>query len=132
MSGGRPRILLGRFELDGHDRGILAVMNALRNAGMEVVYVHFSDAKEIVQSVIEEDVDLIGITSSLGEHIFVSSLLLEELNKAKVNVPVILGGVIPNMDVPKLLDIGVRRVFGPGSAPQEVVSFVSQIVEQRR
>ena len=102
--------------------------NALRNAGVEVVYVHFSDAKEIVQSAIEEDVDLIGITSSLGEHLLVSPLSLEELNKVKVNVPVILGGVIPNIDVPKLLDIGGRRVFGPGSVPQEVVSFVSQIV----
>ena len=123
----RLKILLARFDLDGHDRGILSIINTFRNAGMEIVYIHFSNPKEIVRSAIDEDVDLIGLTSSLGQHLLVSSVLMEELSNNKVNTPVIVGGVIPSMDVPKLRDMGVKGVFGPGSTPQEAMSFISQI-----
>ena len=115
----RPKILLARFDLDGHDRGIIFIMDALRNAGMEIVYIHFSNPKEIVKSAIEEDVDLIGITSSLGQHLLFSSLLMEELHNTKIDIPVIIGGVIPGTDVPELINLGVKKVFGPGSTPQE-------------
>ncbi|PIX27061.1 MAG: methylmalonyl-CoA mutase [Chloroflexi bacterium CG_4_8_14_3_um_filter_45_15] len=126
----RPKILLARFDLDGHDKGIVFIMNALRNAGMEIVYIHFSNSKEIVKSAIQEDVDLIGITSSLGQHLLVSSMLMEELNNNRTNIPVIIGGVIPNIDVPKLINMGIKKVFGPGSTPQEAVAFASQITGQ--
>ena len=126
----RPKILLARFDLDGHDRGILFIINALRNAGMEIVYIHFSNPKEIVKTAIEEDADLIGITSSLGQHLLVSSLLMEELHSNKVDIPVIIGGVIPGTDVPELINMGIKQVFGPGSTPQEAVTFVSQITQQ--
>ena len=126
----RLKILLARFDLDGHDRGILSIINAFRNAGMEIVYIHFSNPKEIVRSAVDEDVDLIGLTSSLGQHLLVSSVLMEELSNNKVNIPVIVGGVIPSVDVPKLRDMGVKGVFGPGSTPQEAISFVSQITER--
>ena len=128
MSKKKPRVLLARFHLDGHDRGILSVMHALRNAGMEVIYIHFSNPKEIVKSAVEECVDLIGITSSLGQHLFVSSMLFEELGNNGVDIAVIIGGVIPSPDVPKLLDIGVKKVFGPGSKPQDAASFISEIL----
>jgi methylmalonyl-CoA mutase C-terminal domain/subunit len=125
----RPRILIARFSLDGHDRGILTVMHALRNAGMEIVYIFFSDPKEIVKVAIEEAVDVIGVTSSQGEHLLVCSQLMDELNKQKTDVPVIIGGVIPSVDVQKLLDMGIKRVFGPGSKPSDAVSFISQIMD---
>ena len=125
----RPRILIARFSLDGHDRGILTVMHALRNAGMEIVYIFFSDPKEIVKVAVEEAVDLIGVTSSQGEHLLVCSQLMDELNKQKTDVPVIIGGVIPSVDVQKLLDMGIKRVFGPGSKPSDAVSFISQIMD---
>ncbi|MFC1965101.1 cobalamin B12-binding domain-containing protein [Chloroflexota bacterium] len=125
----KPKILLARFSLDGHDRGVITVMDALKNAGMEVVYVLFSDPKEIVKSAIEEDVDLIGVTSSQGEHLLVCSTLMEELGNIKVNIPVIIGGVIPSADVPKLMDMGIKGVFGPGSRPGDAASFISQIIQ---
>ena len=125
----KPRILVARFSLDGHDRGILTVMHAMRNAGMEVVYVLFSDPREIVKVAIEEAVDVIGVTSSQGEHLLVCSRLMEEMNRQRADVPVIIGGVIPSVDVQKLLDMGIKRVFGPGSKPSDAVSFVSQIME---
>jgi methylmalonyl-CoA mutase C-terminal domain/subunit len=104
-------------------------MHALRNAGMEVVYILFSDPKEIVKVAIEEAVDVIGVTSSQGEHLVVCSRLIDEMNKKKTDVPVIIGGVIPSVDVQKLLDMGIKRVFGPGSKPSDAVSFVSQIMK---
>ena len=130
MKRSRPKILLARFNLDGHDRGIISIINAMRNAGMEIVYIHFSNPKEIVKSAIEEDVDLIGITSSLGQHLLFSSMLMEELSNNKVTIPVIMGGVISSIDIPKLSSMGVKRIFGPGSTPQEAVSFISQITGQ--
>ena len=130
MKKSKPKILLARFDLDGHDRGIIFIMQALRNAGMEIVYIHFNNPREIVKSAIEEDVDLIGITSSLGQHLFISSMLMEELQNNKVNIPVIEGGVIPSVDIPELSNMGIKRVFGPGSTPQEAVTFISQIIEQ--
>ncbi len=123
------RVLLGRFDLDGHDRGISTVINALMNAGMEVIYIHFSNPKEVAKAAIEEDVDLIGLTSSLGQHLLVSSGLLEELNENKVNIPVIVGGVIPDIDMPKLLSMGIKKVFSAGSKPQDVVAFVSHLLQ---
>lgn len=128
----RYKVLLARFNLDGHDRGIITIINALKNAGMEIVYIHFSNPKEIVKSAIEEDVNLIGITSSLGQHELVASTLIEELKNKKVDFPVIIGGVVPSVDVPKLIDIGMKRVFGPGSTPEEAVSFISQTIRSRQ
>ncbi len=130
MNKGKLKILLARYGLDGHDKGVISVIDACKNAGMEIVYIHFANPKEIVKSAIEEDVNLIGITSSLGQHLLVSSMLAEELNNNKVSIPVIMGGVIPNVDVPKLKERGVRGVFGPGSTPQEAVSFISQIAQK--
>ena len=129
MSDYKIRILMARFDLDGHDRGILTVIKALVDAGMEVIYIHFSNPKEIAKAAIEEHVDLVGITSSLGQHLLVSSLLLEEFSNNKVKIPVIMGGVIPDRDVSRVLEMGMKKVFGPGSKPQEVASFISQIVQ---
>jgi methylmalonyl-CoA mutase C-terminal domain/subunit len=124
------KILVARFGLDGHDRGIITVMHALKNAGMEVVYTFFSNPGEIVKAAIEEDVDLIGITSSQGEHLLICSILMQELGKSKTDIPVIIGGVVPSTDVPKLMDMGIKRVFGPGSVPKEVVTFISEITRR--
>jgi methylmalonyl-CoA mutase, C-terminal domain len=129
MSQKKIRVLVGRFMLDGHERGILTVIHALRNAGMEVIYTHFSHPKEIVRSAVQEGVDVIGITSSMGEHFMVCSLLLEEIKKSSVDIPVILGGVIPTPDVSKLMGMGVSKVFGPGSTPRDAVSFVKQMCQ---
>jgi methylmalonyl-CoA mutase C-terminal domain/subunit len=131
MTQKKARVLVGRFTLDGHDRGILTVTHALRNAGMEVIYTHFSNPKEIARSAVQEDVDVIGITSSMGEHSMICSLLLEELRREKATIPVIVGGVIPSSEIPVLLDLGVKKVFGPGATPGEAVSFTAQLARER-
>lgn len=132
MTNRKPRILLARFDLDGHDRGVLVIMNALRNAGMEVIYIHFSNPQEIVKSALEEDVDLIGVASSIGEHLLVFETLLDELRASSLSIPVIVGGVVPAADISRLRDMGVKKVFGPGTRPHDVVTFISDVVRQGR
>lgn len=122
------RILLARFALDGHDRGIITIIDACKQAGMEVIYVHFTDVEEVVVSAIEEDVEMIGITSSMGEHEYIAVRITETLQKRQAGIPLIMGGVIPTADVPKLLGMGVKRIFGPGTSPLEAVSFIFQIL----
>ena len=128
MSEKQVRILLARFGLDGHDRGIITIINACKDAGIEVIYIHFTDAEQVVKSAIAEDVDVIGITSSMGEHAYIAARIIGAQNKNQADIPLIMGGVIPTVDVSKLLDMGVKAVFGPGSRPQEAVSFISQAV----
>lgn len=127
MSVKKVRVLIGRFTLDGHDRGIFTVMSALKNAGMEVIYIHFNNPLEIVKSAVQESVDVIGLTSSMGEHLRTCSVLMGELKKSELDIPVIIGGVVPTADLSKLTEIGIKKVFGPGSKPEEAVSFIAQI-----
>ena len=136
MSGKRekkmvPRILIARFNLDGHDRGIFTVIHALKVSGMEVIYILFAHPRQIVKAAIQEGVDLIGVTSSQGEHMLVCSTLMEELRNGEMNIPVILGGVVPSADIPKLKKIGVKRVFGPGSKPSDAAAYIYQIIKGR-
>jgi methylmalonyl-CoA mutase C-terminal domain/subunit len=133
MSGKRgkkrvPRVLIARFNLDGHDRGIFTVINALQVSGMEVIYILFAHPRQIVKAAIEEAADVIGVTSSQGEHMLVCSTLMEELDNREMDIPVILGGVVPSADIPKLVEIGVKRVFGPGSKPSEAAAYIYQIL----
>lgn len=95
---------------------------------MEVIYIHFTEAEQVVKSAIAEDVDIIGVTSSMGEHTYIAARIMEALKKNQANIPLIMGGVIPTVDVPKLLDMGVKAVFGPGSSPREAASFISQVM----
>lgn len=121
----KMKALMARFSLDGHDRGLLSVMNSFRDAGIEVVYTYFSDPRELAKIAEEEDADIIGITSSMGQHFYVASTVLESLNERKIDAPLIMGGVIPTRDIPQLLDMGIKKVFGPGSAPSDAIDFVS-------
>jgi len=120
----KMKVLMARFSLDGHDRGLLSIMSSFRDAGIEVVYIYFSDPKELAKVAEEEDADVIGLTSSMGQHLYIASTLLKVLNERRINAPVIIGGVIPTRDVPELLDMGIKKVFGPGSAPRDAVDFV--------
>ena len=120
----KMKVLMARFSLDGHDRGLLSIMSSFKDAGIEVVYIYFSDPKELAKVAEEEDADVIGITSSMGQHFYIASTLLKALNERRINAPVIIGGVIPTRDVPELLDMGIKKVFGPGSAPRDAVDFI--------
>ena len=118
------KALMARFSLDGHDRGLLSVMSSFKDAGIEVVFTYFSDPKELAKVAEEEDAGIIGVTSNMGQHFYVASTLLESLNERNINTPVMMGGVIPSRDIPQLMELGIKRVFGPGSAPKEAVDFV--------
>ncbi|MFC1858110.1 cobalamin B12-binding domain-containing protein [Thermodesulfobacteriota bacterium] len=123
------RVLFCRYTVDGHDRGLLTTMSRCKDAGMEVIYIHFFDVKEIARAAVQEDVDVIGITTSMGQHFFILEELLALLKKDDCNIPVIMGGVIPTVDVPRLKETGAKGVFGPGSSPDDAVKLISELSE---
>jgi methylmalonyl-CoA mutase, C-terminal domain len=121
----RPiRVLIAKPGLDGHDRGAKVVARALRDAGMEVIYAGLRQTpEEIVESAIEEDVDLIGLSCLSGAHMALFPRVLTLLKAKKVRgVPVFAGGIIPDEDARRLRRLGIRAVFGPGTSLEEIVS----------
>jgi methylmalonyl-CoA mutase cobalamin-binding domain/chain len=122
------RIVLAKVGLDGHDRGIKVVARALRDAGMEVIYAGLWQTPEaVIRTVADEDADWLGLSLLSGAHLTLVPRVLEMLRRAGLeHVGVIVGGIIPEGDVPKLLDMGVARVFGPGTALPEIVAFLHE------
>lgn len=120
---GPIRVLIAKPGLDGHDRGAKVVARALRDAGMEVIYAGLRQTpEEIVESAIEEDVDLIGLSCLSGAHMALFPRVLELLKRRKVrDVPVFAGGIIPDDDAKRLRRIGIKAVFGPGTTLEEIV-----------
>jgi methylmalonyl-CoA mutase, C-terminal domain len=117
------RVLIAKPGLDGHDRGAKVVARALRDAGMEVIYAGLRQTpEEIVESAIEEDVDLIGLSCLSGAHMALFPRVLKLLKARKVrDVPVFAGGIIPDDDAKRLRRIGIKAVFGPGTTLEEIV-----------
>lgn len=120
------RILLSRLGLDAHWRGSIVVAQALRDAGMEVIYVGNQMPEEIVQTAIEEDVDVIGLSSLSGNHMILAPEVVRLLKeKGMDETMVVLGGTIPPDDIPKLKETGITEIFGPGSSLKEIIQFIS-------
>ena len=120
----RPiRVLVAKPGLDGHDRGAKVVAQALRDAGVEVVYTGLKRTPdEIVHEAIEEDVDVIGLSVLSGAHALLARRVLEGLKaQGADDIKVVIGGIIPPRDVAELLSLGVRRVFPMGTALDEIV-----------
>ncbi len=131
MSENRIRILVAKPGLDGHDRGAKTVVHALREAGFEVIYggLH-QTVEQIVKAAVEEDVDVIGLSVLSGAHLPVTEKLMAELRKADAtDKKVVVGGVIPDEDVPKLLKTGVAAVFPTGSRYDEIVAFMKGVAD---
>lgn len=124
------RIVLAKVGLDGHDRGIKVVARALRDAGMHVIYAGLWLAPEtVVRTVAEEDADWLGLSILSGAHMTLVPRVLELLREAKLGrVKVMVGGIIPEADIPKLLAMGVAKVFGPGTSMHDIVSFLQSPV----
>jgi methylmalonyl-CoA mutase C-terminal domain/subunit len=123
----RPiRVVLAKIGLDGHDRGIQVVARALRDAGMEVIYTGLWQSPEaVVRAVEEEDADVLGISLLSGAHMALMPKLIEQLRQRGLDhVKVILGGIIPEEDIPRLLELGVSRVFTPGASLTDVAQFI--------
>jgi methylmalonyl-CoA mutase C-terminal domain/subunit len=120
------RVLLARLGLDAHWRGSIVVARALRDAGMEVIYVGNQTPENIVRTAIEEDADVIGLSTLSGNHMILVPEVTRMLReKGMGETMVILGGTIPPDDIPKLKATGIAGVFGPGSSLKEIIQFIS-------
>ena len=122
----RRRILLAKIGLDGHDRGIKVVARALRDAGLEVIYLGLHNTPaEIVASAVQEDVDAIGLSIHSAAHMTLFEETLRLLKKEKAaDIPLFGGGIIPDEDIRALKKMGVREIFTPGTPLEEIVRFV--------
>jgi len=122
----RIRIVVAKPGLDGHDRGAKVVARALRDAGMEVIYTGLHQTPEqIVETVIQEDADCVGLSVLSGAHMTLFAKLMELLNERDAtDVVVFGGGIIPEADIPELSRIGVAKVFTPGATMEEIVEWV--------
>jgi methylmalonyl-CoA mutase, C-terminal domain len=120
------RVLVAKPGLDGHDRGAKIVARALRDAGMEVIYTGLRQTPEqIVAAAVQEDVDAIGISILSGAHNTILPRLCELLRHEKMeDVLLVVGGIIPDEDIPSLKEVGVTEVFQPGVATQTIVEFI--------
>jgi methylmalonyl-CoA mutase, C-terminal domain len=127
------RVLIAKPGLDGHDRGAKVVARALRDAGMEVIYAGLRQTpEEIVESAIEEDVDLIGLSILSGAHMALFPRVLALLKQRKAaDIPVFAGGIIPDEDAKRLRKIGLKAVFGPGTSLEQIVSTARGIARHR-
>jgi methylmalonyl-CoA mutase C-terminal domain/subunit len=127
-----PKVLVTKVGLDGHDRGSRLVANALRDAGMEVVYTGpWQSIPAVVKLATEEDVDLIGISSLATDHLIVPQLMAALREAGLDDVPVIVGGIVPDADERTLREAGVARVYHPGSALATIVSEVRELCAAR-
>ncbi len=123
----RIRVLLTKPTHDCHDRGVRHLARRLRDAGFEVIFTNFLLAEEVVNTAVQEDVAVIGVSISSGGHMAVFEDLMEGLRHAQVSdVLVIGGGVIPSVDARELEQWGVRKVFGPGSSAESLMTFIRE------
>jgi methylmalonyl-CoA mutase C-terminal domain/subunit len=122
------RVLAAKPGLDGHDRGIKVIANALMDAGMEVIYTGLRQSPEqIVETAIQEDVDVIALSILSGAHDFLFPRIMELLGERGVaDVLVIGGGIIPNDDIPGLKKVGIDEVFGPGTHTDDIVTYIRE------
>lgn len=122
----RLRIVLAKVGLDGHDRGVKVVTRALRDAGFHVIYPGLWQSPEaVIRTVADEDADWLGISLLSGTHMTLVPKIIELLNAAGLkHVGVMVGGIIPEADIPKLMEIGVARVFGPGTPLPDIVDYL--------
>jgi methylmalonyl-CoA mutase C-terminal domain/subunit len=120
------RVVIAKPGLDGHDRGAKVIARALRDAGMEVVYTGLRQTPEqIVSAALQEDADVIGLSILSGAHNHIAPRLMDLLKERGLDdVLVVIGGIIPDVDIPKLKAIGVGGVFLPGTPMQDIVDFI--------
>jgi methylmalonyl-CoA mutase C-terminal domain/subunit len=127
------RVVIAKPGLDGHDRGAKVIARALRDAGMEVVYTGLRQTPEqIVAAALQEDADVIGLSILSGAHMHICPRVMELLKeKGLDDVLVVIGGIIPDVDIPKLQAMGIKGIFLPGSPMQEIIDYINANVRRR-
>jgi methylmalonyl-CoA mutase C-terminal domain/subunit len=120
------RVLVAKPGLDGHDRGAKVVANALRDAGMEIIYTGLHQTPEMIaEAAIQEDVDFVGLSILSGAHMTMFPRVMDLLReKGAGHIRLFGGGIIPKEDVEKLEKMGISRIFGPGTDTREIVDFI--------
>jgi methylmalonyl-CoA mutase C-terminal domain/subunit len=121
------RVVIAKPGLDGHDRGAKVIARALRDAGMEVIYTGLRQTPEMIASAaLQEDADVIGLSILSGAHNHIAPRLMELLKARGLDdVLVVIGGIIPDVDIPKLHEIGVKGIFLPGTPMQAIIDFIN-------
>ena len=124
-----PRILIAKPGLDGHDRGAKVIVRALRDAGMEVIYTGIRQTPQaIVSAAVQEDVTVIGLSILSGAHMTLVPRILILLGEAEAgDIPLLVGGIIPQSDAEELKCLGVRDVFGPGTSTARIVDMIGKV-----
>ena len=124
-----PRILGAKVGLDGHDRGVKVVARMLRDAGFEVIYTGlFQTPDKVAAAAVDEDVDAIGLSMLSGAHMTLAPLVVEKVRARGLDIPVVVGGIVPGPDVAKLLEAGVAAVMTPGSSADECVAIMRDVI----
>lgn len=126
MSEKKIRVLVAKPGLDGHDRGIKVIARALRDAGMEVIYTGLRQTPEMIsESALQEDVDVVGLSILSGAHMVLVPRIIELLREnGQGDVMLLVGGIIPDDDIAKLLDNGVAKVYGPGTSTEKIIEDI--------
>src|SRR5512136_1703046 len=129
----RIRILVAKPGLDGHDRGAKVVAQALRDAGMEVIYTGLHQTvDQIINTAIQEGVDVIGLSIMSGAHLPICEKLMKKMREKKIDdVMVVVGGVIPKRDIPKLQKVGIKGIFPGGTPFDESIQWIKEHVQPR-
>ncbi len=126
------RVLLAKVGLDGHDRGLRVVARILRDAGIEVIFAGLRQTPEMIASaVVQEDVDVVGVSMHNGAHLTLAASVIQALRDKGLDTPVVIGGIVPDVDVPRLQALGVAGVLGPGASNDEVVAAVRAAARAR-
>jgi methylmalonyl-CoA mutase, C-terminal domain len=127
------RVVIAKPGLDGHDRGAKVIARALRDAGMEVIYTGLRQAPEqIVAAALQEDADVIGLSILSGAHMHICPRVMELLKERGLsNVIVVVGGIIPDVDLPRLRGMGITGIFLPGTPMQDIITFINDNVRPR-
>ena len=128
----RIRVLAAKPGLDGHDRGIKVIANALMDAGMEVIYTGIRQTpKQIVEAAIQEDADVIALSILSGAHDYHFPKIMELLKERGIDdILVIGGGIIPEEDIPKLKECGIAEIFGPGTNTEDIIRYIEENVKR--
>ena len=131
---GKIRVLVAKPGLDGHDRGALVISQALRDRGMEVIYTGLRQSPvQIAQAAVQEDVDVIGLSSLSGAHKTLFPKVIEELMKRNAaDIPVVGGGVIPSEDIPYLIEKGIKKIFTSGSSTESLANYIEELIHPKK
>ena len=132
MSEKKIRVLMTKPGIDGHWRGGIVVSRAIRDAGMELIFGGFQNVQQIVETAIQEDVDVLGLSIHSGAHFAYTQQVIDLLKERGVleDIMILVGGVIPAQDFAKLKEMGVANIYGPGSKTSDIVEFIKTNVKK--